>query len=144
MAGLGRLSERSVYQRFLSPKPRLSTSELRYLTEVDFIDHYAVVATLAGSAELLAGVGRWVRDPEHPEQAEVAVVVADDLQGRGIGKALGDELARTAREHGIERFTATMLPTNRAAHRLLERIAGKLQVTRAYGVDETTAPLAAA
>ena len=43
VAGLGRLSERSVYQRFLSPKPRLTASELRYLTEVDFVDHVALV-----------------------------------------------------------------------------------------------------
>src|SRR5918912_3820886 len=81
VAGLGRLSERSVYQRFLAPKPRLTTSELRYLTEVDFVDHYALVAVLTRSPDVIVGVGRWVRSSDDPQAAEVAIVVADDLQG---------------------------------------------------------------
>src|SRR3954467_15234743 len=76
VAGLGRLSERSVYQRFLAPKPRLTASELRSLTEVDFTDHYALVAVLARSPEVIVGVGRWVRDDGDPQAAEIAVVVA--------------------------------------------------------------------
>src|SRR3954469_15719353 len=82
VAGLGRLSDRSVYQRFLAPKPRLTASELRYLTEVDFVDHYALVAVLERSPDVIVGVGRWVRDERDGEAAEIAVVVADDLQGR--------------------------------------------------------------
>src|ERR1700712_1990894 len=75
VAGLGRLSERSVYQRFLSPKPRLTASELRYLTEVDFTDHYALVAVLARSPAIVVGVGRWVRSADVPSDAEIAIVV---------------------------------------------------------------------
>src|ERR1700712_4109648 len=104
VAGLGRLSERSVYQRFLSPKPRLSTSELRYLTEVDFVDHYALVAVLAGAPDVVVGVGRWVRSTEAPGDAEIAIVIADDLQGRGVGTALGRALAEAARTRGVTRF----------------------------------------
>jgi RimJ/RimL family protein N-acetyltransferase len=144
VAGLGRLSERSVYQRFLSPKPRLSSSELQYLTEVDFVDHYALVAVLAKSPGVVVGVGRWVRDRERPGDAEIAVVVADDLQGRGVGTMLGEALAAAARERGIERFTASMLPTNRAAHRLLAKLSSQLELTHGRGVDELVAPLAAA
>src|SRR3954452_25112433 len=66
VAGLGRLSERSVYQRFLSPKPRLSSGELRYLTEVDFTDHYALVAVLEQAPGVIVAVGRWVRSAEDP------------------------------------------------------------------------------
>src|SRR3954464_11058127 len=80
VAGLGRLSDRSVYQRFLSPKPRLTSSELRYLTEVDFDDHYALVAVLAGAPSVIVGVGRWVRSTDAPSDAEIAIVIADDLQ----------------------------------------------------------------
>jgi RimJ/RimL family protein N-acetyltransferase len=144
VAGLGRLSRRSVYQRFLTPKPRLSVSELRCLTEVDFIDHYALVAVLARSPDVIAAVGRWVRDEDAAEAAEVAIVVADDLQGRGVGTRLGRELADAARERGIAHFTATMLPTNRAAHRLLAKLSSQLQQTHVDGLDELVAPLAVA
>jgi RimJ/RimL family protein N-acetyltransferase len=144
VAGLGRLSERSAYQRFLSPKPRLSTSELKYLTEVDFVDHYALVAVLAAAPGTIVGVGRWVRDGDAPGDAEIAIVIADDLQGLGVGTALGRRLAEAARARGIRRFTAAMLPTNVAAHRLFAKLATQLERTREHGVDEPIAPLAAA
>jgi GNAT superfamily N-acetyltransferase len=144
VAGLGRLSERSVYQRFLSPKPRLTTSELEYLTEVDFVDHYALVAVLARRPDVIVAVGRWVRDAEAPDSAEVAIVVADDLQSRGVGTRLGRELADAAVQRGIARFTAAMLPTNIAAHRLFAKLSERLEITRAAGIDEVVAPLGAA
>jgi RimJ/RimL family protein N-acetyltransferase len=143
VAGLGRLSERSVYLRFLSPKPRLSSSELRYLTEVDFIDHYALVAVLAAAPDVVVGVGRWVRSAEHPGDAEIAIVIADDLQGRAVGTELGRELADAAVARGIERFTASMLPENTAAHRLFRKISSRLDFTRESGVDELVAQLVA-
>ena len=141
VAGLGRLSERSVYQRFLAPKPRLTTSELRYLTEVDLVDHYALVAVLARCPDVIVGVGRWVRDAETHAEAEIAIVIADDLQGRGVGTILGAALADAARDRGIERFTASMLPTNRAAHRLFAKISSQMQLTHRGGVDELIATL---
>jgi RimJ/RimL family protein N-acetyltransferase len=143
VAGLGRLSERSVYQRFLSPKPRLSQAELRYLTEVDMLDHYALVGVLARQPDLLVAVGRWVRDEQRPWEAEVAIVVADDLQGRGVGRQLGTALADGAIERGVRRFTATMLPENRAAHRLFASIAQHMELVRLSGVDELVLDLAA-
>jgi acetyltransferase len=144
VAGLARLSSRSAYQRFLAPKPRLTTSELRYLTEVDFVDHYALVAVLAASPGILVGVGRWVRDAGMPAEAEIAIVIADDLQGRGVGTRLGEALAVAARDRGIDRFTASMLSTNHAAHRLFAKISSRLQLTHQHGVDELVATLAAA
>jgi RimJ/RimL family protein N-acetyltransferase len=142
--GLERLSDRSVYQRFLSPKPRLTTRELRYLTEVDFHDHYALVAVPAATPDVIVGVGRWIRSKDEPGDAEAAIVIADELQGQGVGTLLGQRLADAARERDVQRFTATMLPTNVAAHRLFAKISSRLQLTRAYGVDELVAPLAAA
>jgi RimJ/RimL family protein N-acetyltransferase len=144
VAGLGRLSDRSVYQRFLSPKPRLTSSELKYLTEVDFEDHYALVAVLARAPSVIVGVGRWVRSADAPGDAEIAIVIADDLQGRGVGTALGRALADAALARGITRFTASMLPENAAAHRLFAKISSRMRVTHAYGVDEMVAPLVAA
>jgi RimJ/RimL family protein N-acetyltransferase len=145
VAGLGRLSDRSVYQRFLSPKPRLTASELAYLTEVDFVDHYALVAVLARSPQVIVGVGRWIRDRQEPTEAEVAVVITDDLQGRGVGTTLGRRLAHTAAERGVERFAAMILPSNVAAHRLFATIGRQLEAARLErGVDELRIPLRAA
>ena len=79
----------------------------------------------------MAGVGRWVRDPEHPDAAEVAVVVGDCHQGQGLGTALGTALADGARALGIARFTAMMLPENTAAQRLFAHISASSLSARA-------------
>jgi acetyltransferase len=121
-AGLRLASPESVHARFLAPKARFTSRELRYLTEVDFHSHYALVATDARRPGRLLAVGRWVRDGERPDLAEVAVIVADDLHGQGLGTALGLALAEAAQARGVRAFTATILPENRRARRLLARI----------------------
>ncbi len=118
-----RLSPRSKYQRFLAPKPQLSTADTRYLTEVDGEHHYALVATPADEPELIIGVGRYVRLSDDPRTAEFAIVVGDAFQGEGLATELLERLAAAAREGGVERFTATMLADNRPAHRLMHRLA---------------------
>lgn len=118
-----RLSPRSKYQRFLAPKPQLSSSDTRYLTEVDGSDHHALVATLAGDPSWIIGVGRFVRLHDDPKAAEFAVVIGDPFQGEGLATELVERLATTARAGGIERFTATMLADNGPAHRLMHRLA---------------------
>jgi GNAT superfamily N-acetyltransferase len=92
-AGHARLSERSRLGRFLASKPRLTSSDLRYLTEVDGWNHYAVVAIAAGE---IVGVARWVRLVDDPQEAEAAVGVGDLLQGKGVGKILARELGEAA------------------------------------------------
>jgi GNAT superfamily N-acetyltransferase len=129
-AGMEHLSERSAYQRFLVPKRALSEGELRYLTEVDFVDHVALVATLVEAPDVLVAVGRWIRNRDDPEVAEIAFVVADDLQHRGLGTALAEALADAARERGVRRFVATMLPDNMAAHRLFALVAQERELTQ--------------
>ena len=128
-AGMQHLSERSAYQRFLAPKTALTEAELQYLTEVDFRDHVAFVAVRPEEPDVLVGVGRWIRLSLDPEVAEIAFVVADDLQHRGLGTALAEALADAARERGVRRFVATMLPDNLAAHRLFARVAQERSVT---------------
>jgi RimJ/RimL family protein N-acetyltransferase len=137
------LSPQSARLRFLAPKNRLSLAELRYLTEVDHVDHYALVAVLADDPATMAGVGRWVRDREHPDAAEVAVVVGDCHQRQGLGTALGTALADGARALGIARFTAVMLPENTAAQRLFAHISGRLSTRFDGGTYELVADLAA-
>src|SRR3954469_24503681 len=75
-AGHARLSEKSRLKRFLAAKPKLTASDLRYLTEVDGVKHYAVVALVDRH---IVGVPRWVRLVGDPESAEAAVV-GDHLQ----------------------------------------------------------------
>src|SRR3954453_10957358 len=81
-AGYERLAERSRLRRFLGPKPRLTASDLRYLTEGAGVTHYAVVAPRGCD---IVGVARWARLVDDPEEAEAAVVVGDPLQGKGLG-----------------------------------------------------------
>ena len=143
--GLERLSAESVQRRFLTPKRSFSSTELRYLTEINAVDHVALIALDPAdpAAELIA-VGRFVRLAEDPEAAEIAVVVADDWQGRGVGSLLGGHLAHAARNRGIKRFTATMAADNRPAHRLMAKLTSHLQQRHAgSGVDELVLDLVA-
>ena len=96
--GMAELSPRSARLRFMGPKNRLTLAELRYLTEIDQVDHYGlVVAVFHDDPRRLAGVGRWVRDAENRDAAEVAVVVGDCLQGRGPGDARSARRSPTPR-----------------------------------------------
>jgi RimJ/RimL family protein N-acetyltransferase len=137
------LSPQSARLRFLAPKNHLTLAELRYLTEVDHVDHYALVAVLADDPTTMAGVGRWVRDGDHPDAAEVAIVVGDCYQRQGLGTALGTALGDGARALGIARFTAMMLPENTAAQRLFAHISGRLSTRVESGTYELVADLAA-
>jgi RimJ/RimL family protein N-acetyltransferase len=141
--GLSRLSPASRQKRFLMPKPRFSSAELRYLTEIDGLDHVAIVAVSAEDPDVFYAVGRFVRLKEDPSTAEVAVVVADPLQGRGLGRELGRRLADEARERGVRRFTATLLGENAAAHRLMASISARLDSRHHDGIEELVADLAA-
>lgn len=101
-------SQDSIYLRFFSYKPRLSQRELERFTTVDHVDRVCFVLMLG---ERLIGVGRY--DRTTPRAAEVAFMISDHHQGRGIGSILLEHLAAAARENGIDRFTAEVLPENR-------------------------------
>jgi acyl-CoA synthetase (NDP forming)/RimJ/RimL family protein N-acetyltransferase len=102
------LSDETVYMRFFAPYPELSERDLHRFTHVDHVDRVALVATVGGE---LVGVGRFDRVDER--DAEVAFVIRDDHQGRGLGSVLLEHLAAAARERGVRRFVAEVLPTNR-------------------------------
>ena len=143
-AALGRLSPESRYKRFLSPKPRFNAAELRYLTEIDGVDHAAILAVLADDPDAIVGVARYVRLRDLPDTAEVAIVVGDRFQGQGIARELGRMIADEARESGIRRFTATLLGDNAAAHRLFHSISDRLEGRVEGGTRVLTADIAAA
>ena len=143
--GLRRLSDESVHRRFLTPKRSFSRTELRYLTEVDGRDHVALVAESPSEpSRRLIAVARFVRLQDDPKAAEVAITVADDFQGRGLGSMLGEHLAHSARNRGIRRFTATMASHNVPAHRLMARLTDHLEQHHVgSGVDELVLDIAA-
>ena len=101
-------SEDSIYLRFFSYKPKLSERELERFTTVDHVDRVCFVLILG---DRMIGVGRY--DRTSPRAAEVAFMISDHHQGRGIGSILLEHLAAAARENGIDRFTAEVLPENR-------------------------------
>lgn len=138
--GFLHLSDRTVYHRFLQAKRELTDGELRYFTELDFHDHIGLAVELRGTRPpQLIAVGRAVRTgqvvpppPEGPappsrtggqrfpaeaprprDSAEVAFVVQDEYQGRGVGTLLLAHLARIARGLGYRTFEAEVLPDNR-------------------------------
>ena len=125
--GLHRLSDESIRKRFLAAKPRFTKSELRYLTEVDGINHIALVAVLEDDPDQLVAVARCVRLPDPPGTAEMAIVVGDPWQGGGLGRELAQQLADAALAVGIRRFAATMLGDNEAARRLMRTFARRLE-----------------
>jgi acyl-CoA synthetase (NDP forming)/RimJ/RimL family protein N-acetyltransferase len=103
-----RQSPESTYLRFFAPMPRLSDADAHRFTHVDHVDRVALVATVADE---IIGVGRY--DRTAPRTAEVAFNVADAHQGRGLGSVLLEHLAAAARENGVHRFVAEVLPQNR-------------------------------
>ncbi len=133
-ASFERLSPESRYRRFLSSTPHLSASYVRYLTDIDHHDHEAIIATTPDGQGL--GVARYVRSPEDPQIAEVAVTVVDEWQGRGLGTALLELLTDRARAEGVGRFTATMLATNREMLELLEELGPVRVLGRSAGTVE--------
>ena len=116
------------YKRLLGAVDHLSERQLRYLTRVDHADHEALVALDAVSG---AGVGiaRYVRDARDPRLAGVAVVVTDVWQRRGVGSALLERLAQSARAAGIERLTGSSIVGDRGAAALAAR-AGAVTASR--------------
>ncbi len=101
------LSPRTVYFRFFSAKPELTDADVEYFTHVD---HESRVAFLALDRHDIIGVGRF--DALGDGRAEVAFLIRDDMQGLGLGSVLLEHLAGAARERGVTRFVAEVLPAN--------------------------------
>jgi acyl-CoA synthetase (NDP forming)/RimJ/RimL family protein N-acetyltransferase len=101
-------SAESVYLRFFAPMPELSDRDLYRFTHVDHVDRVALVITIGGQ---IRGIGRY--DRVEGDTAEVAFTISDPHHGRGLGSVLLEHLAAAARENGVHRFVAEVLPHNR-------------------------------
>ncbi|GAA5044638.1 bifunctional acetate--CoA ligase family protein/GNAT family N-acetyltransferase [Streptomyces similanensis] len=111
------VSDESKYYRFFAPYPRLSAKDVHRFTHHDFVDRVGLAATIGG--EFIATV-RYDRigatglpaASDASDEAEVAFLVQDAHQGRGVASALLEHIAAVARERGIRRFAAEVLPAN--------------------------------
>lgn len=110
------VSDESKYYRFFAPYPRLSAKDVHRFTHHDFVDRVGLAATVGG--EFIATVrydriGSGGTPASAPaDEAEVAFLVQDAHQGRGVASALLEHIAAVARERGIRRFAAEVLPAN--------------------------------
>ncbi|MFI6733247.1 GNAT family N-acetyltransferase [Nonomuraea sp. NPDC050451] len=131
-----RLSDESIYFRFFGPRPRLSDREVERFTNVDYVNRVALIATIG--AEMVAVI-RY--DRTGPGEAEIAFLVEDAHQGRGVASVLLEHLAATARENGIERFVADVLPANMRMMGLLRQAGYTAQSQFEDGVVRMTLDL---
>src|SRR5436309_10849336 len=123
-----RLSEQTRYFRFFGPYPHLSQRDIQRFTVVDHDRRVAIVATLG---EHLIGVARY--ESVGTDAAEVAFVIEDAHQGRGLGPLILEHLAAAARQRGVTKFEADVLPSNRRMLRVF--IDAGYSAERAFDAD---------
>ncbi|MFF4094364.1 GNAT family N-acetyltransferase [Streptomyces sp. NPDC001834] len=110
------VSDESKYYRFFAPYPRLSAKDVYHFTHHDYVDRVGLAVTVGGEFiatvryDRIDGQGRPASAPA--DEAEVAFLVQDAHQGRGVASALLEHIAAVARERGIRRFAAEVLPAN--------------------------------
>ena len=109
-----RLSPDSRFRRYHGPKPALAPRELTYLTNVDHRRHEALAAIDRRDGSII-GVSRYVAQAEDPHVAHLAIEVADDVQGIGIGTLLARLIVDRAERNGFDRLVASTLWDNQPA-----------------------------
>jgi GNAT superfamily N-acetyltransferase len=122
--GFEHLSPDSRYARFMAPKSTLSDRELRYLTEVDGINHFAIGAIRRHLVSKPEGAGsaRFVRLSDQPDTAEPAVTVLDAFHGKGLGSIMLQRLIEAAWERDVRWFCTELLADNTASRRMIESL----------------------
>ena len=128
-------SGETLYRRFQSPRTP-TKSLMTYLFEVDYVHHFVWVMTDGPEGPVVADA-RFVRDETDPTVAEVAFIVGDDYQGRGIGTVLMEALVVAAHYSGVRWFTARVLTHNFPMRAILNRL-GAVWDRDDLGVVSTT------
>jgi GNAT superfamily N-acetyltransferase len=132
------LSEETIYKRFFGTHPHLRPEEAERFTHVDYHDRLALVAEVGDE---LVGVARYDRPPGG-DQAEVAFVVADHLQGHGVGTLLLEHLAAAARRRGVAAFAAETLGTNHPMQEVFHRAGFPARQRISAGIAQVRFPIA--
>jgi GNAT superfamily N-acetyltransferase len=133
---LSRLSRETIHKRFHLPMPHVPEWMLAYLTEVD---HYNKESLVALVGDEMVGHAMYAR--QEAREAEMAIVVEDRWQSKGIGKFLLSRLAEEAEHRGIEAFTGTVLGENSDALRFFSSVLFKAKVEIKNSVYHLHVPL---
>jgi GNAT superfamily N-acetyltransferase len=136
--GLQRLSPASRYLRFHRVIDRLSDEQLDELTDLDHVDHEAIVALdLERPDRPGVGVARYIREPFEPEVAEAAVTVADEYHGQGAGTLLLGALSVRARANGVQVFRNYVMDGNTAMLEVFDHLGASrdLETSGLWRVD---------
>ena len=129
IAAVDRSSAQSLYRRFFGVRRHFTEQEIEFFTNVDFINHVALVAATAENGRsVIIGGGRYV--VVQPGKAEVAFAVVDQYQGHGIGAALMRHLAVIAREAGLKELIAEVLADNIPMLKAFEKSGLRLSTKR--------------
>ena len=147
LAAFRLLEKDSIYTRFFSHRNDLSDAEIDRAVNVDFVREVAlVVTTETVRGEIIIASGRYLASdgPSAERSAELAFVVEEDYQGRGIASRLLAHLAVLARRQNITQFEADVLSQNRAMLAVFKRSGFSMQQRRDGGVIHVTLALATA
>jgi len=128
------LSDQSIYLRFFSSTSAFPHERVQYYTTVDYDEHMAIVAIQeVDGEERMVGVGRYIKGKDS-DMAELALLVKDDWQGKGLGLLMHEYLDNIARAHNIGGFKAEVLDQNKRALHVFTRLGRKAKTEYDQGV----------
>ncbi|MGE5174224.1 MAG: GNAT family N-acetyltransferase [Betaproteobacteria bacterium] len=132
------LSNDSMYRRFISTRTDMHHDRLQPFVVIDYTKEMVILAVLQHQENvLIVGMAQYLID-EHRHIAEVAFVVRDDYQGRGIGAVLLNYVTYLAKKSGLLGFTAAVLMENRQMLQLFEKMGFNIEKRTDGGIYELT------
>ncbi len=133
LAAVSRTSPESIYRRFFTVRSDFTEREVDYFLNIDFIDHVALVAVMdEASRPVIVGGARYI--VVDSGKAEIAFVVIDQYQRRGIGAVLMRHLSGIARSAGLRELVADILTSNNAMLAVFEKSGLPIETTREHDV----------
>lgn len=144
VAAFRELEPETIYTRYFQYKTELTSEELRRATEVDFESNVALVVTVGeGEGETIIGGARYVahKGSAGEPSGEIAFTVEEDYQGQGIASSLLRHLVRIARDNGLARLEAEVLPGNRSMLAVFSRCGLPIKMERLDDVVHVTLAL---